>query len=248
MSVRVITWVWDHSMSEGTDRLVLLALADSADDNGSCWPSVLTLARKTRVSERTVRRSIRTLEALGELHTVLGSGTTSNRYRIMLDPRVQVVRSDPGQSDPPVNLTPGQSDRGGQSDPTINTDNIPQVSPVNLTGADTGDRGTVKNDFKSKKTRSGEPIPTSTADERFTEFWDACPRKVKKAEAFRKYQATIRAGASSAALLEGMRRYALSVRDSDPQYIAHPSTWLHQGRWEDEPVRPGQSRKAATEW
>jgi hypothetical protein len=39
MSVKVMSWVWDHSRAEGTDRLVLLAIADSAEHDGSdAWP------------------------------------------------------------------------------------------------------------------------------------------------------------------------------------------------------------------
>jgi hypothetical protein len=234
MSVRVLTWVWDHSASQGTDRLVLLALADSADDSGSCWPSMLTISRKAKVSERTARRAIRTLEDAGEVRSVRGGGMTSNRYRIMLDPRVQVVPDNPGQSDPPVNVTPGTDDRGGQSDPATKTGKGTQTSPVNVTGADTGDRGTVNRASKNKNSPPTEEAPKVSTDPRFVEFWDACPKKVGKADAFRRYQLTIRSGVSSAQVLEGIRRYALSVRDTDPKFIAHPATWLHQGRWDDE--------------
>jgi hypothetical protein len=232
MSVRVLTWVWDHSASQGTDRLVLLALADSADDSGSCWPSMLTLARKARVSERTVRRSVRTLEQMGEVSSVMGGGTGSNRYRILLDPRVET----PVRMTAPVNGTPGQDDRPGQSDPGVKQGKNGRITPVNLTGADTGDRGTVNRASKNKNSPSTEQAPKGSTDPRFVEFWDACPKKVGKADAFRRYQLTLRSGVSSAQVLEGIRRYALSVRDTDPKFIAHPATWLHQGRWDDETV------------
>jgi hypothetical protein len=229
MSVRVLTWVWDHSASQGTDRLVLLALADSADDSGSCWPSMLTLARKARVSERTVRRSVRTLEQMGEVSSVMGGGTGSNRYRILLDPRVET----PVRMSAPVNGTPGQDVRPGQSDPGVKQGKNGRTSPVNLTGADTGVRGTVKRSSKNKNSPS--------TDTGFDEFWDAYPRRIGKAEALRKYQAAVHSGVTAAALLEAARRYALSARGTDPKFIAHPATWLHQGRWDDDlspPKRP----------
>jgi hypothetical protein len=34
MSTRATAWVWEHSQSTGNDRLLLLALAAQADDNG----------------------------------------------------------------------------------------------------------------------------------------------------------------------------------------------------------------------
>jgi hypothetical protein len=38
-------------------KLVLMALADSADEQGVCWPSIRTLAKKCTVSTRTVPTS-----------------------------------------------------------------------------------------------------------------------------------------------------------------------------------------------
>lgn len=68
MSVRAISWVWENSSASGNDRLVLLAIADSAEHDGSnAWPSVRTIAKKCLLSERTVQRAIRSLVSAGEL-------------------------------------------------------------------------------------------------------------------------------------------------------------------------------------
>jgi hypothetical protein len=68
LSVEVMAWVWEHSMARGTARLVLLAIADHAGPDGrNAWPSQQRLARKCRVSVRTVRRAIDELVALEEL-------------------------------------------------------------------------------------------------------------------------------------------------------------------------------------
>lgn len=61
MSIRAIRWVWGHALPT-THKLVLLALADMADDAGRCWPSVQTVAKHCGVSARTVRRIVRDLE------------------------------------------------------------------------------------------------------------------------------------------------------------------------------------------
>ena len=39
-------------------------------------------------------------------------------------------------------------------------------------------------------------------------------------------------------LLKAMQNYAASVKHEDPKYICHPTTWLNQGRWEDEIIVP----------
>lgn len=89
MSVYVTSWVWDNATDVGgTDLLVLLAIADHTDENGAnAWPSVATLARKTRLNERTVQRITRKLANGG--HLLVDSttgGRRSNRYRIPMTP------------------------------------------------------------------------------------------------------------------------------------------------------------------
>lgn len=74
MSIKVASHVWEHSQQSGSALLMLLALADHANDDGACWPSIETLARKCRVSERQARRLIRKLEDDGELATDVGGG------------------------------------------------------------------------------------------------------------------------------------------------------------------------------
>jgi len=68
MSVRVMSWVFEHSQARGNDRLVLLAIADQADADGlNAFPSIPTIARMSRVPSRTVQRCLDRLEELGEL-------------------------------------------------------------------------------------------------------------------------------------------------------------------------------------
>lgn len=84
MSIKVTNWVWEHSESRGGARLVLLALADRADDYGRSWPSVQDLAARCRLSPRAVQRAVAELAAIGELEVDQGGGRhRSNRYRII---------------------------------------------------------------------------------------------------------------------------------------------------------------------
>jgi len=87
MSVKAMAWVFERSQSQGSDRLVLLALADRADESGHCWPGITEIAKKAKVSERTVQRSI---SALASLHELLipcragGKHSQTNRYQILM--------------------------------------------------------------------------------------------------------------------------------------------------------------------
>jgi len=62
-----MTQVWEHSQATGGQLLVLLAIADCADDQGKAWPSVPTLAKKARITKRHTQKVIKQLKDMGEL-------------------------------------------------------------------------------------------------------------------------------------------------------------------------------------
>jgi hypothetical protein len=73
-----------------SEAFVLVVLCNSAsDDTLECWPSIKTIARRTRLDERTVRRCLRRLEELELVETAHGGHqygrNTSSRYRMRFD-------------------------------------------------------------------------------------------------------------------------------------------------------------------
>lgn len=87
MSIRATRAVWAQSRARGGQLLVLLALADHINSDHperGCWPSVATLARRTRFSKRHVRRCLRELEGLGEITTVKEPKHRTHVYRLHL--------------------------------------------------------------------------------------------------------------------------------------------------------------------
>ena len=74
MSLRALSYVFPLEL-DPSEKFVLVALADSANDVGSAWPSLVTITRKTGYSERTVRRALVNLVAAGALiQTEAGGG------------------------------------------------------------------------------------------------------------------------------------------------------------------------------
>ena len=69
------------------DVLVYLALAKYADGEGTCWPSMATLAKLARCARCSVVKSIARLEARGYLRRTPrfrpDGGVTSNTYQLM---------------------------------------------------------------------------------------------------------------------------------------------------------------------
>lgn len=84
MSVRATNWAWSLEEVMGSEALVLLALADQANDEGFCWPSQEKLAPKARQSVSTLRRSLRSLEKMGLLTTITRSSTRGRRSNLYL--------------------------------------------------------------------------------------------------------------------------------------------------------------------
>lgn len=66
MSYKATNWAWEQPL-KSIDKFVLVALADMADEQQSCFPSQQTLARMVGASEVTVRRSIVRLSEFGLL-------------------------------------------------------------------------------------------------------------------------------------------------------------------------------------
>lgn len=110
-----MAWVWKSSRAEPTDRLVLLAIADAANDQGAdAYPSMATLTAKTNLHERSIQRALKRLVELGELVVYANAGPRGcNRYRIPMTP---------GTESPPAQR------RGGSKSPRQTT--TPAESPV----------------------------------------------------------------------------------------------------------------------
>ena len=68
MSIKIMSMCWERYPNGGGELLLALALADHADDTGgSIYPSVDTLAKKTRQSKRTIQYQLRAMEDSGWL-------------------------------------------------------------------------------------------------------------------------------------------------------------------------------------
>jgi DNA-binding MarR family transcriptional regulator len=65
MSVQAITSALATRGLRATDKLLLLALANYADENGKCWPSHKKLSQDTDLSQRTILTAFKRLEAAG---------------------------------------------------------------------------------------------------------------------------------------------------------------------------------------
>lgn len=96
-----MNWAWTIALPPSL-KLVLMALADMADDDGVCWPAVRWLAHKCTMTERTVQRTLATLQA-HELVAVeprfhANGSRSSNRYRLALNGAPDILSGSPGNA------------------------------------------------------------------------------------------------------------------------------------------------------
>lgn len=90
--------------------------------------------------------------------------------------------------------------------------------------------------------RAARPAPKPrdayTAD--FEAFWAAYPgpRRIDKADAFRRWKGILGRGVAVADLMAGLQAWRISAdwRKDDGAYICAPSVWLNKQRWEDAPA------------
>ncbi|MFN7002204.1 MAG: helix-turn-helix domain-containing protein [Roseinatronobacter sp.] len=77
-----------------TERLIMLALADHADDEGRCYPSIRRLCQRTGLSERAVQSNIKKLVDQGYIRTVIGGGKgNANLYFVSANPAADAPRT-----------------------------------------------------------------------------------------------------------------------------------------------------------
>ncbi|WP_345969627.1 helix-turn-helix domain-containing protein [Sulfurimonas sp. HSL1-6] len=98
MSVKLMEKAWNADVKK-SDKLVLLALADNASDEGYCWPSWETIMRKTGVSQATLSGVLKRLEDMGLVrreHRKRKSGSNaSNGYWVLQDPENHTSETEP---------------------------------------------------------------------------------------------------------------------------------------------------------
>ncbi|MDF2994662.1 MAG: hypothetical protein K0R27_299 [Xanthobacteraceae bacterium] len=108
MSVDASYWAWRITSLAPGAKLVLMALADYADEEHCCWPSRRMLAERSVQSPETVSRRLADLEAAGLIERTPrvgpNGGRTSDMIRLLITvqkgtPPCQIDKAPPRQSD-----------------------------------------------------------------------------------------------------------------------------------------------------
>ena len=106
MSFTLVAKVMSLKVGSLPRKMVLLKLADQANDDGLCWPSYQTIAESCELSRRSVIRHIQQLETDGYLtitktYDKSNKKNFSNRYNLTLNrgDRLSLVTDEPPSGD-----------------------------------------------------------------------------------------------------------------------------------------------------
>lgn len=225
MSIKVMAAVWEIEGIDSSECLVLMALADHADDRGRCYPSIARLAKRTKLSDRGVQKVIARLIEKGFVTVTPSAGQGgANLYTVTATPDVPaIVVADPvGARD-------------------VDAQRVNDVHPERGSPRTTGT--TPPNDVrKTPERRSPKPSGTSIEPSKgvvarapsFDEFWAEWPLAKNGKDAAQRAWAKLPADRRKLAT-ERAAEWCASWRAANPRLNdIHPSTYLNNKRWEDE--------------
>ena len=217
-----MSWTFDNSPYTLGARLVHLALADSANDDygGLLWATQGTIAKKAGVSRATVNGVLGRMVADGWLAEANEAEVATIRA-MMKDPRANVYRF----------LTCQISDRSDSE--TCQVDEADVSSSPARRVKSTGSR-LLPTQVVTQGNASGSALATTF--DGFDTFWMTYPRRTGKGAARAAWDKARRKATAEAIIMAAAR-----FRDDpnrEPQFTAHPATWLNQERWLDDPLPP----------
>ncbi|HEV7458885.1 MAG TPA: helix-turn-helix domain-containing protein [Roseococcus sp.] len=194
MSIQAIAWAWAIRTTP-TRKLVLLALADHADQNGECYPSLARIAAHTGLSERGIRIALREMEADGTIETKHGGGNRASVYRLPVDGEHSARRHrqdvppsgrQPRHDMPPSpghDMPPTGAPRAGEGGTTCRSPG--HHVPPNRHRTISNRHGTKR---EARETRAPAPEPSPHRGHRLPEDWRPGPGAPPgDLEAFRDY-------------------------------------------------------------
>lgn len=159
MSIRASNWAWETGRALGLNHgqlLVLVRLADHADNDGCCWPGTRGIADYTCMGESSVRRILGQLEELALLHRdrrqpKQGRGRASDAITLHIDQALNLS----GRSE-----TTNRSGGGAKSGPTNRSSEARPTAHSGAAYIEKNHQGTVDTpDQRSGVSRTEAQVP-----------------------------------------------------------------------------------------
>jgi len=209
MSIQAISWAIEQRTGSPSRKSVLIALANYADKEGRCYPGQQTIAEDAELGVRSVRRCLVELEDAGFISRAHRQRANGSRTSDVYFLEAKLAHRT--QSNRP--LCPIQ--------PATVSAPIEEPLREPLREPSVKDNTNV---LSKKRIFSGK----------FLEFWKLYPNKTGKEAADVSFKRALKK-VSFEEMMAGLERY---VNKTDDRAWCNPTTWLNQGRWDDEPAQP----------
>lgn len=217
--------------------LLMLGWLHSHQDEYLSRLSVREIAKQIGWTPRRVTQSLGVLSDGGWIDTTIVSDqTTAVRTTIVLDE----TRFADWLAD-----AVGSRGRGVTTTSRRGADTAPPVVPLPHHGRDAATASPsiendqlLENQGEHQTTDTTIVLPIELPAHTFDEFWKLYPRKVSKPAAGTNWRSLVtgRDKIRGEAIIAGLRPWlAYWAARNEPEFIPHPSTWLKQRRFDDQP-------------
>lgn len=241
MSFDAFRWAIETHVGKSSAKMVLFCLADRADKNNICWPSIARLSSDTELNRKTVLAGLQYLEK-AELITIKKTHGKANKYALsgrIIKPKTGTNSGTSPENGTGTNLgttpVPNQGLHQSQNRDYTSTD----LGTLNLSR-------TYQEPIKNQK----EPvIKKKKAVEqdvnRFDEFYETYPRKQAREQAVKAWNKLKPDDDLINRLLEDVQerlkagQYALDQKS----FIPLPATYLNGKRWTDDIITRGENHE-----
>ena len=224
------------------EKLVLIALADMADDDGICWPAMKKVAKKSLCSKRTAQRAIGRFEDMQILSKTERpkeqKRNDSNLYQLDFMALIHMTNSVlKGDTVSPTGRQ-GDTHRGDTVSPTGRQGDIQVGDTVT---PETINKEPTNRTYQEPITGTGAASaaasePVGELFEQFRAAYPASRRKTEVKQAKAQFTAALKKVDSPQVLIDAAAAYAnwCQVQGTEPRYIKGMWRWLRDERWMDE--------------
>jgi hypothetical protein len=222
MSMELMVKAMKTKVGNPLRKLVLIKLADNANDQGECWPSYQHIADQCEIGRSTVKLHIRELEKAGFLRREFrrkGELNQSNVFHLSLDGGAASALGG-GAADNP----PGAGDNPGG-----------------------GAAAAPRTSHSSEPVNEPKPMVTPDLSEVFEQFWKLYPKKKGRKDAAKAWAKLKPNDELHQTLITALGSHCISedwTKDGG-RYIPNAATWLNGERWHDVLKPAGTSSSSA---